>query len=89
MKQDDCTKTFVDLETTSFKSALEEALHQGVQEMLKKAIETEVAEYIQTHTNQKDSNGHQVVVRNDYLPEREIVTGIGPVKIKQPRAYSL
>ena len=29
--------------------------------------------------------GHLQVVRNGYLPEREIQTGIGPVKIKVPK----
>jgi putative transposase len=30
-------------------------------------------------------NGHRRVVRNGYLPEREIPTGIGPVAIKMPK----
>ena len=32
-----------------------------------------------------DENGHRLVVRNDYHPQRSIVTGIGPMTIKAPR----
>jgi transposase-like protein len=33
----------------------------------------------------KNDRGHQIVVRNGYLPEREILTGIGPVTVKVPK----
>ncbi len=38
------------------------------------------------HSALKLDNGHQQVVRNDYLPTRAIQTGIGPVNITIPRA---
>jgi hypothetical protein len=30
-------------------------------------------------------DGHQRVVRHGHLPEREVMTGIGPVAVRQPR----
>ena len=33
------------------------------------------------------SSGHRQVVRNGYLPERTITTGIGPVEVEQPRVH--
>jgi len=33
-----------------------------------------------------DGQGRRAVVRNGYLPEREIQTGIGPVKVRVPKA---
>src|SRR5207237_3027457 len=33
----------------------------------------------------KTEAGHQRVVRHGHLPEREIMTGIGPVAVRQPR----
>jgi hypothetical protein len=30
-------------------------------------------------------NGNKVVTRNDYMPARQIITGMGPLEIKQPR----
>lgn len=67
------------------KSALEEVLQQGAQEMLMKAVEAEVTEYIKRHALLKGEDGRRVVVRNGYLPERELITGIGPVRVRQPR----
>ncbi len=32
-----------------------------------------------------DEAGHRLVVRNGYKPERSILTGIGPIEVKQPR----
>jgi transposase-like protein len=53
--------------------------------MLQTAIQEEVAEYVERHGNLVDTQGHRVVVRNGYLPERDLITGAGPVNIKQPR----
>ncbi len=55
--------------------------------MLTAAIEAEVREWIDTHQHLTDERGHRQVVRNGYLPERSITTGIGPVKIRQPRVH--
>ena len=35
--------------------------------------------------NLTDERGRQRVVRNGHLPERTILTGIGPVAVRQPR----
>jgi hypothetical protein len=53
--------------------------------MLQAAIENEVIEYIQTHGDRRDENGQRLVVRNGHLPEREVETGVGPVRVRQPR----
>lgn len=84
MKKDTCRATIAQQETET-KSALEEVLQEGARWMLQKAIEIEVAEYIERHTGIQQANGHRLVVRNGHLPERELVTGIGPVKVRQPR----
>ena len=42
-------------------------------------------EFIEEHRNKVGVDGHRLVVRNEYLEEREITIGIGHVKIKQPR----
>lgn len=34
------------------------------------------------HAEQKTVDGHAAVVRNGYLPERELQTAIGPVTVK-------
>ena len=42
-------------------------------------------DYIQLHKEHRDENGQRLVVRNGHLPEREIISGIGPIKVRQPR----
>lgn len=60
-------------------------LRAGATQLLAQAIEAEVASYIEQHTELRDARGHRLVVRNGHLPEREIQTGIGPMKVRQPR----
>jgi putative transposase len=67
------------------KSALEDVLRMGAQQMLKNAVEFEVAEYIERHAHTRDEDGHRLVVRNGTLPERDLVTGLGPITVQQPR----
>jgi len=69
----------------SSRDVLTEILRHGAQEMLAKAIENEVAEYVEAHTHLHDAQSHRRVVRNGYLPARTIRTGVGPVEIEQPR----
>ena len=49
------------------------------------AVEAEVAEFLAQHADLKTETGQQRVVRHGHLPEREIMTGIGPVAVRQPR----
>jgi len=69
----------------SFGSALEQVLREGAREMLLKAIENEVADYINSHIHLRDEDGKRLVVRNGHMPEREIHTGLGPIGLRQPR----
>jgi len=54
--------------------------------MLTLAVEAEVADWMDRHADVKDQNGRRQVVRNGYLPERNITTGLGDVQVQQPRA---
>jgi len=69
----------------SSKDVLSDVLRQGAQRMLAQAIETEVAEWIESHAQVTDDEGRRQVVRNGYLPKRRITTGIGPIEVEQPR----
>jgi transposase-like protein len=64
---------------------LTEVLRKGAQEMLTTAIEAEVEEYIQEFSDLRDENGRRMVVRNGYMPQREILTPIGKVEVHKPR----
>ena len=67
------------------KDVMTEILRKGAQQMLTRAIEEEVVEWIEQRTELHDAQGRHQVVRNGYLPQRTITTGIGPVEVKQPR----
>jgi len=55
--------------------------------MLAEAVEAEVAEWIESHRDLRDAQGHRQVVRNGRMPERTIVTGAGLLKVSQPRVH--
>jgi transposase-like protein len=67
------------------KPFFEQLLQEGARKLLQAAIENEITEYIQFHQDRRDEGGQRLVVRNGHLPEREIVSGVGPIKVRQPR----
>ena len=67
------------------RSILDEIVREGAQKMLQRAVEAEVAAYIEAHQHVRDEEGHRLVVRNGYQPERQLVTGAGPLTVKKPR----
>ena len=69
----------------SFTDSLTEILRSGARALLTQAVEAEVAEFLAKHTDLKTETGQQRVVRHGHLPEREIMTDIGPVAVRQPR----
>lgn len=73
------------LPVVSSKDVLTTILREGAQRMLAQAVEAEVAQWIDGHAELTDAAGHRQVVRNGYLPQRTITTGVGPVEVQQPR----
>lgn len=66
-------------------AALEEIARAGARQLLQAALEAEIADFLEHHTSLRDEGGRQRLVRNGYLPEREVITGIGPLAVRQPR----
>jgi putative transposase len=66
---------------------LTEVLRTGARQMLAQAIDAEVSAYLDARSELRDEEGRQQVVRNGYLPQRTILSGVGPVEIKQPRVH--
>lgn len=67
------------------RSILDEIVREGAQHMLQRAIEQEVAAYIEAHQHLLDEKGHRLVVRNGHQAERKILTGAGALTVKKPR----
>ena len=73
------------VEPGTFVDGLTEVLRNGARKLLTQAVETEVAEFIGRYRDLVTEEGRQRVVRHGHLPEREIMTGIGPVPVRAPR----
>lgn len=61
-------------------------LRQGARKMLAQALEAEIDHFISQYAGLKDDHGRKRIVRNGYLPERTIQSGIGSVPVQAPRA---
>ena len=57
----------------------------GGRELIRKAVQTELTEFLSQYQDMTDPEGRPLVVRNGYLPQREIMTGISPIDIKVPK----
>ena len=67
---------------------LTDLLVTGARDMLHKAIEVEVAAFLQNFDDRLTETGRKAVVRSGYQPERTLETGLGPVTIKVPKVRS-
>lgn len=70
----------------NFNDQLTEILRQGCTRILKEALEVEIRTFIEHYKHLKDDQGKQRIIRNGYLPEREVQTGIGQVAVCVPRS---
>jgi putative transposase len=66
------------------RDVLTQVLRNGAQDMLARAVLDEVAMYVAERADLVDDQGHHLIVRNGYLPQRKIMTGIGAVEVQQP-----
>ena len=71
---------------------LTDLLRTGARDLIKQAVEAELTSMLVEYKDHKLSDGRQAVVRNGYLPERTVQTGIGDVEVQLPkvrdRSYS-
>jgi transposase-like protein len=79
--QDDTTIAFAD---PAFADALSDLVRDGAQRIIKQAVQAELNAFLQTHAD-RDADGRRAVVRNGYQPERDVLTGVGPVAVALPK----
>ena len=65
---------------------ISEIVRNGARKLLAQALETEIELFMNQYADLKNELGRQRIVRNGYLPEREIQSGIGSIAVKAPRA---
>jgi transposase-like protein len=64
---------------------LDDLIRQGARQVIEQAIEAELAQLLAQYENVKTLSGSRAVVRNGHLPEREVLTAVGPVTVKVPK----
>jgi putative transposase len=73
------------IQPVSLDDPLPEVLRNGARTLLAQAVEAEVAEFLGKRAGLETEDGLQPGMRHDRLPEREVMTGIGLVAVRQPR----
>ncbi len=64
---------------------LTDLLRAGAEQLIYRAIEVELEDLLSAHSERRTVDGKAGVVRNGYLPARELQTGLGPVTVKIPK----
>ena len=83
MKKDNVTQL---VQPGEFKDHLTEILRQSARSLVLQAVEAEFALFLQSHEHEELEDGRKRVVRQGYLPERKVITGIGAIPVKVPRS---
>ena len=63
-------------------------LREGAQRLVAQAVQAEFEEFLARFSGQRFADGRAAVVRNGFLPERAVLTGLGPVAVRLPKARS-
>jgi transposase-like protein len=79
------TNVFPFAQPGTFADPLTEVLRSGARTLLAQAVETEVAGFLAEHADKLTDDGRRRLVRHGHLPERSVMTGIGPVAVCVPR----
>lgn len=64
---------------------LDEIVRIGAEQMLRQALETEIAAYLSQHSSDTSENGKSLIVRNGYHDKRNLAVGSGLVEVEVPR----
>lgn len=64
---------------------LDELAREGARRMLVAALDTEVTAYLERHREERDEQGHALVVRNGRARPRKVTLGSGTVEVAAPR----
>ena len=82
------TNVFKLAQPGTFSDPLTEVLRNGARALLAQAVEAEVAALLSSHADKQTEDGRQRLVRHGHLPEREIMTGLGPGSLCARRAFA-
>lgn len=84
MKKD----TVVPLRQPEVQDVLSTMLREGARRLIAEALQAEFDEFLSQFAARRDDQDRLAVVRNGWQPRREVLTGLGPVGVRVPKARS-
>ena len=67
---------------------LTDLLRAGAEKLIYQAVEAELQEQLARYADRRTGTGLAGVVRNGFLPARELQTNLGPVTVRIPKIRS-
>ncbi len=67
------------------RTSLDALCLEGARQMLHRALEVEVAEYLERHETARDEDGRALVTRHGKARARQVTTGTGTMTVEAPR----
>lgn len=68
------------------KDPLTKLLRDGARKLIQEAVQAEFDDFLAQFTDERLEDGRRAVVRNGFLPKREVQTGVGAVEVQVPKA---
>jgi len=76
--------TTIEFQNPAFRDEMTDLIRAHAQTAIRQAILAELDAFLGEHDD-ADPQGCRNVVRNGYQPERQVLTGVGPVSVKLPK----
>ena len=80
--------TVVPLRQPEGQDLLSTMLREGAQRLIAEALQIEFDEFLTQFAERRDGQGRAAIVRNGWQPQRQVLTGLGPVGVRVPKARS-
>ena len=64
---------------------LHDLIRQGARDLIARAVETELTALLDCYADLETEDGRRAVMRNGYLPQRTVQTGVGDVTVQVPK----
>lgn len=80
-----CTLQAVQQPSPESTDPLHDLIREGARQLIATAVNAELESMLKSYSHQRDSEGRRAVVRNGYLPQRSIQTGVGEVAVQVPK----
>lgn len=77
--------TIVSFSNPAFRDELSDLVRDGAQRIIRQAVEAELKSFLDEHEAERDPDGRRAVVRNGYQPAREVLMGVGPIRVQLPK----